>query len=177
MVLKISDRFYEPYSFAIDFGHSSKQEIEYIKDIISEKGFLSTDSTVRSVLVFIKELTPIIRDINETEIEQIKKITMKEKITGGFLPPDISIAYHSLSHLMDVVIYGLAGKEVIQMARGDAISKLASKALSRLKRTKKGKPIIKKQLEKIKKWKKKKNTTGTKKSNKTTKKKNTKNKK
>lgn len=172
MTLKISDRFYEPYSFAIDFGHSSKQEIEYIREIITEKGFIPTDSNVKSVLIFVKELSSIIRVINEKEIDQIKQITIKEKITGGFLPPDISIAYHSLTHLMDLVIYALASKEAIQMIRSDKISKLASKAVSRLKRTKKGKSLFKKQLQIIQRWKKKKNTN-TKKLNKTTKKKKT----
>ncbi len=173
MVLAISDRFYEPYSFAIDFGRSSKQEVHYIRGIIAEKGLTSTDSNVKSALFFIKKLAPIVQDINDIEIKQIKTIIIKERITGGIVPPDISIAYHLLTHLMDIVVYGLASKELIQIARSDKISKLASKAVSRLKRSKKVKSLIKKQLQKIKKWKKKKNTRDIKKSNKTTKKKKT----
>ncbi|MGI0094351.1 MAG: hypothetical protein ACREA8_09645 [Nitrosotalea sp.] len=159
MVLTISDRFYEPHSFAIDFGHSSKQEIEHIREVLSQKGFAVTDSNVKSVLLFVRDISTIIRDKNKDEITNILKITKEEKITGGFLPPDISIAYHSFSHLMDAVIYGLAGKELIQVARNDKIARILNKAFSKLKRTTKGKIIINKQLQKMKRWKKQQKTT------------------
>lgn len=72
---------------------------------------------------------------------------------------------------MDAVIYVLAGKDVIQMVGGDRLSKLTSKSVLKLKRSKKGKALIKKQFQKIMKWKQKKSPKRIKKSNKKTKKK------
>src|SRR5690348_17183800 len=145
MAIKIPDTFYEPYSLSIDFGHSSKQEIQFIRSIIKERGFHATDANIKDSLNFIKEIAFLSREKNTREITVLERITKKEKITGGFVPPDISIAYHTYHTIIDLAGYGVTTFDLADRLSGDRITKTLSVALSKLIKNQKGKKLIKNQ--------------------------------
>lgn len=159
MIVKISDRFYEPYSFAIDFGHGQKQEIENIRQLLRQKGLSGNNNQIKDCLDFVKEISISIRTENSTEIKAINKIIKKEKITGGIIPPDILIGYETYKQIIDLAMYGTWTLGAINKLSGDRIYKNVSKAMKKLWKSKKAKKLIVSRLHKIVNWEKKKTKT------------------
>jgi len=155
MPIKISDKFYAPYSFAVDFGYSSKREVGFVEILLKKHAFPITNSNLLATFEFIRDLAEVSREINASEIQSIKKICMKEKITGGFIPPDIQICYQTLEIILQV--FGvISAVGVIDKFAGDRISKATSKAITKLQKNKKAKKLISKFRKKLKRTKAKK---------------------
>ncbi len=49
MSINIPDKFYFPYSFAVDFGYSSKKEVEFVEILLKKHAFPVTASIARSI--------------------------------------------------------------------------------------------------------------------------------
>lgn len=142
MPIKISDKFYFPYSFSVDFGYSSKKEVEFVEGLLRTHTFPITRSNVLTTLKFVRDLANESREINDSEIQLIKKIVKEEKITGGFLPPEIQICYQSLELIL--LTMGVTATTALALDKfsGDRISKATSKAITKLLKNKKSKKLI-----------------------------------
>lgn len=152
MTINITDTFYKPYSFSMDFGRSPNTEIIQLKELIVEKGFSGNDTQVNDALHFIKETFQIIKEDYPDEISKINKIIKKEKITGGIIPPEILVSYETYKELIDLVINSSVAYTFINKTSGDRISKQIYKIMNQLASNRKIKKILNKYRNKIKKW-------------------------
>lgn len=149
MPIKISDKFYFPYSFSVDFGYSSKREVEFVEILLKKHAFPTTNYNVLTTLEFVRDLAEESRNVNDLEIQLIKKICKEEKITGGFIPPDIQICYQTLEIILQV--FGvMGGIAVIDKFTGDRISKATARAITKLQKNNKARKLISKFKKKLK---------------------------
>ena len=142
MPIEILDKFYFPYSFSVDFGYSSKKEVEFIERLLRTHSIPITRSNVLTTLKFVRDLAKESREINDSEIQLIRKIVKKEKITGGFLPPEIQISYQSLELILLTIGVTATTALALDKFSGDRISKATSKAIIKLQKNKKSKKLI-----------------------------------
>ncbi len=91
---------------------------------------LSFRYNILATFEFVKELSQESRITNNVEIQLIKKISKEEKITGGFIPPDIQICYQ----VLEIVLQTFGAIGVIDKFTGDRISKQTAKAITNLQK-------------------------------------------
>ncbi len=149
MPITISDKFYYPHSFAVDFGYSSKREVGFVEILLKKHAFPTTNSNVLTTFEFVRDLAEESRNVNDSEIQLIKKISREEKIAGGFIPPDIQICYQTLEIILRTfgVIGGIAA---IDKFTGDRISKATARAITKLQINNKARKLISKFKKKLK---------------------------
>jgi hypothetical protein len=139
------DRFYSGYSFILNLGYSPKTEYRRVKRLLENKGIPANDQNIKLAMEFVRDIAVQTRLIAPAELMQIQSQVRKQRMVGGILPPDISIAWQLLRHYLEqtapVIDFGafllllreaLKDKIAKSERSPDKITEQESKAVERL---------------------------------------------
>lgn len=157
------DRFYSGYSFILNLGYSPKAEYRRVKKMLESKGVKGSNQNIKLAMEFVRDVALQTRVVAPGELLQIQSQVKQQKMVGGILPPDISVAWQLLHHYLEqagpaidfaafIILIREALKDKISKLKTNTVDKITeeqAKAIERLISEKSSEKVLQEYYEKF----------------------------